>query len=153
MNFDLRGELRSREGTGAAQGHTAGERLELSPFPHPGLPSLGRGVWWEDGLLLIPYWQDLQTAPLKTSILYLPGLWEQGEDGETCPDSLTLSAIELESELRLNENSSHSTKRGLLFWFVSIACWGWGGNAICNYNVLHMYSIYLLTLCLIPEKD
>lgn len=75
MNFDLRGELRSREGKGAAQGHTAGERLELrparqslSPFPHPRLPSLGRGVWREDGLLFIPYWQGFQTAPLKTSI-------------------------------------------------------------------------------------
>lgn len=42
-----------------------------------------------------------------------------------------------------------------LFCFVlfPLLVGGWGGHAICNYNVLHMYSIYLLTLCLIPEKD
>ena len=97
----------------------------------------------------------LTNRPPQSQHLISPRALGTGWGGEACPVSLTLSDIELESELRPNENSSHSTKRGslFLFCFFPLLVRGWGGNAMCNHNVLHMYSIYLLTLCLIPEKD
>lgn len=47
------------------------------------------------------------------------------------------------------ENSSHSTKLAGVFHSSGLEG---GEDAICNDNVLHMYSIYLLTPCLVPEK-
>lgn len=140
MNFDLRGELRSREGKGATQGHTAGERLELrpawqslSPFPHPRLPSLGRGVWrgWSIVNSLLAGFSN--RPPSKPASDLYQGFGNRVRWGDL-PRLLTLSAIELESELRPNENSSHTVQNEvcclLCFVLFPLLVGGWGGHAI-----------------------
>lgn len=71
----------------------------------------------------------------------------------TCPHSFTLSGTEPGSEPRPPKVLMRILCTLPNWWVFSIARGGGvEGDAVCNYNVLHMYSIYVLTPCPVPEE-